>query len=103
MDELFDYDEIVELLAKTNRHDYNTLKLCEELTELQENLLKSHLKVPEKKPSQEQIVEEIGDVLVRIMIYMEQNDILTPVEARMQHKLTKLKSYYEQGKYKGGI
>lgn len=103
MDENFDYDETILLLAKTNRHDYNTLKLCEELTELQENLLKSHLKVPEKKPSEAQIVEELGDVMVRLLIYIEQNNLLEAVEARIQYKLTKLQGYYEQGKYKGGI
>lgn len=95
--------DLIELLAKTNRPEYNVLKTCEELAELQEKLLKFHLKVPEHKPTEEQIIEEVGDVFLRLMILIHQYDWEDAVEKRVEQKEAKLVNYYKEGKYKGGI
>lgn len=94
---------IINSLAKTNRHDYNILKLCEELAELQEVMLKYHLKILENKPPMSAIVDEIGDVMIRIGVFAIQNELEEQVEDRINLKLTKLNGYMKQGKYKGGI
>lgn len=90
-------------MATENRLDYTVLKTCEELTELQERLLKFHLKIPEKRPSMEDIAEELGDVLIRLVQLTEKLELEDLLEARMKYKVEKLWGYYLSGKYKGGV
>jgi NTP pyrophosphatase (non-canonical NTP hydrolase) len=96
-------EEVTEFFVKTNRPEYNILKCCEELTELQEVLLKYHLKIPEKKPPIEKVIEEAGDVIFRLAVVVEQFNIFDEVGDRIREKVEKLIEYYKQGKYKGGI
>jgi NTP pyrophosphatase (non-canonical NTP hydrolase) len=100
-----DYDviEVAEFLGRTNRLDYNILKTCEELAELQEVLLKYHLKTPDKKPDIQNIIDEIGDVAIRIMALTEALHVEENLNHRFQIKANKFMEYYKQGLYKGGI
>lgn len=98
-----DWEEVIKLLAKTNKPEYNTLKLSEELAEAQEKVIKFHLKTPEKKPSLQEVVDELGDVFLRIAIFLEQHELYDMFEERLETKGEKLLKYYKEDKYKGGI
>lgn len=94
---------IITKLSETNKPEYNILKLSEELAELQEKLLKYYNKHPDRKPKAVDIVEEVGDVLIRIGILIEANGWEELLEKRVNEKARKLIEYYESGKYVGGI
>src|SRR6478735_6061720 len=61
--------DIIDEMAKTNSWNYNLDKTIEELFELGEVLMKSKLKKGSpKEPSAQSIIEEIGDVEIRIRV-----------------------------------
>lgn len=98
-----EYKELINTLVKTNNSNYNLIKACEELTELQEVLLKKIIKSGSpKEPSDKSIIEEIGDVQIRL-------DILKKlfgeyeVEERIIYKINKFISFIENKKYIGSI
>lgn len=94
---------IVEKLVETNDPHYNLLKCVEELTELNEVLIKRLVKGGSPKdPSDASIIEEIGDVKIRIMV-LEKIFGEEKVQARVDYKLGKFESYIEEGKYLGRI
>ncbi len=91
--------EITQHLAKTNTIDYNLLKAAEECNELAEVLLKKVLKRGgPKEPTDQAIIEEIGDVIIRTMIL---SDLLgvKAVDERIDFKLSKYREYIKDGKY----
>ncbi len=95
--------DIIDEMAKTNSWNYNLDKTIEELFELGEVLMKSKLKKGSpKEPSAQSIIEEIGDVEIRIRVlrklFGEQL-----VDQRVGEKLAKFKGFFEQGKYIGSI
>lgn len=92
---------IIDHLAKTNDPQYNLLKAAEELSELTEALLK-RLTKGERGASDDAIIEEIGDVQIRIGILGRMFGYGKVVE-RIEGKLKKYKSYVEEGKYDGRI
>jgi hypothetical protein len=97
-------DELMEVLLTENDPKFNITKLCEELSELQELLLKYINKKPEKAPSKQSIVDEIGDVIVRLGVVIEQLEVEEEaVGERVDDKIAKLIKYYNEGKYKGGL
>ena len=91
------------LLALTNTPEYNRLKLCEELTELTEVLLKYNNKVEAYKPDESKIVEEMGDVILRWFVLVFQMDVEDEIAARVEGKCKKLFKHFVDGKYKGGL
>lgn len=102
------FEEVIPILAKYNKRKYNVMKLLEELSELSEVLLKTETKIPEKRPDPQLIIEEIGDVFLRLGIYMEMQDggteeIMDKVEERINYKANKLLLYVAEGKYPGGV
>jgi hypothetical protein len=61
-------------------------------------------KKPEKAPSKQSIVDEIGDVIVRLGVVIEQLEVEEEaVGERVDDKIAKLIKYYNEGKYKGGL
>ena len=95
--------ETIEKLAGTNSPDYNIIKTCEELAELSEVLLKKLAKRGgPKEPTNDAIIEEIGDVVLRCAILAEVFGE-KKVQDRMAYKLDKYREYLEQGLYKGKI
>lgn len=91
----------LEEIAKQNDPEYNLLKFCEELTELQEKLLKFHLKAEGYKPSKEDIAEELGDVFVRMVMFADPDEKLQELMGlRINYKAFKLIKNYNAKKYK---
>ena len=98
-----DWSQFVELLALTNTPQYTRLKLCEELTELTEVLLKYNNKVEAYKPKDSAIIDEIGDVMLRLFALVIQMDVEDETAARAEFKCKKLFKSYQEGKYIGGL
>lgn len=95
--------QCIDHLIKTNTPSYNVLKFLEELAEVNEALLKKITKEDtSKEPSKEHIIEELGDLEIRLQvlkrIYGEEE-----VNQRIQYKLDKYKQYIKDGKYVGRI
>jgi len=87
-------------LALTNTDLYNTTKLLEELAELSEKLLKNINKHPDYKPAQKEIIDEMGDVFARLIMYGISKDISEKdIEARLVNKANKLRDYIKEGIY----
>jgi NTP pyrophosphatase (non-canonical NTP hydrolase) len=102
-----EYTELLDALKK-NTPEFTTLKLIEELAELQEKLIKYHLKSPSHKPKIQEVLDEVGDVGLRITLFLEQHttdefDATEYVEERVEKKVKKLYGYHKEGKYKGGL
>lgn len=76
------------------RHERNVLKLCEEMAELSEVLLKYVNKGGDNKPKTEKIVEELGDVIFRAAVIIRQFDIRNQVLDRGNFKMEQLHNYY---------
>lgn len=66
------------------------LKVIEENTELNEVLIKSITKTPELKPPIEKVIEETGDVLVRLIIMIEKLGIKEEVDKRIDEKVEQI-------------
>jgi hypothetical protein len=97
-------EELMEVLLNENDPKFNITKLCEELSELQEVLLKYINKKPEKAPSKQAIVDEVGDVFLRLGVVIKQLEVEEdPIGERLDTKISKLIKYYNEGKYKGGL
>jgi len=96
-------DIIYTHLVNTNEPDYNLTKACEELNELSEVILKrvNKGKTP-KSPENKAIIEEIGDVEIRLNI-LKRIFGLEDCEQRVHDKLTKFEGYIAENKYTGRI
>lgn len=77
------------MLADYGDIKFNTLKAIEELTELQEVLIKILTK-NSKAPKREAIIDEYGDVLLRMSVILEQIfgevDSFNLLDNRLQEK-----------------
>jgi len=87
-------EALEEVLLNPKRHERNILKLCEEMSELGEVLLKYVNKNKDNKPPIEKIIEELGDVFFRGTVIVEQFDIEEPVINRIDEKRKQLYDYY---------
>jgi NTP pyrophosphatase (non-canonical NTP hydrolase) len=105
VDQLSDEDryDFIEFLAKYNKPKFNINKCAEELAELLEVLLKYQTKSKEHRPDITKISEEMGDVMLRLAILMEQLGITEIAGERADQKMDKLYEYYKEGKYEKGI
>jgi NTP pyrophosphatase (non-canonical NTP hydrolase) len=86
-----------------NEPKFNYYKLAEELAELQEVVLKRYGKKEEHKPPLSKLIEEAGDVMVRLKLIIRMEDIEKEVVARKRQKLNQLIQYIEEGKYRKGV
>lgn len=90
--------EIVNILTETNGDKYNIHKASEECQELG-LVLNQYLLKPTKVDKQE-IVDEIGDVLIRIQILMNMGLVSEEdVQKRIEHKLSKYQGYLDHKLY----
>jgi NTP pyrophosphatase (non-canonical NTP hydrolase) len=87
-------EELLGFLLEPKRHERNILKLCEELSELGEILLKYVNKNAANKPPISKIVEELGDVFFRANVLAEQFDITDDILERMDKKGEQVYQYY---------
>lgn len=95
--------ELVKLLAKTNKDNFNESKLLEELIELSEVLIKRKNKTAEYAPKLYKVIEEIGDVQIRLSVLIEQLNLKESIKERITLKSIELKGYYDSNKYTGGV
>lgn len=86
-------NEQIELISNTFTKDNVILKAIEECTELNEVLIKTITKNIDSKPSIDKIIEETGDVLVRLMVLIEKLDIREVVDKRITKKLLEIEKY----------
>jgi NTP pyrophosphatase (non-canonical NTP hydrolase) len=85
---------------KVGNSTYNHAKLLEEIMELGEVLSKGITKSVGKAPPVEKLIEEIGDVKIRIEMLIAELRIEIPVERRITDKLSKLDKYRILKSYK---
>lgn len=90
----------VRVLAETNDYTYNLLKASEELQELA--LVLTQLALKPKKVETQEVIDEIGDVKIRIGILDNLFD-QEAIEKRIDHKLGRFNKWLAEGKYKGHI
>lgn len=84
--------------------NYLLTKTCEELTELQELLLKTVNKKAPNKPKVDKIIEEIGDVEFRLDMLKKKLGIDPKlIENRKIYKANQFITYINSGKYSKNI
>lgn len=97
-------EDLFEYLGKNNDEKFLLSKTCEELTELQEVLLKMNNKIDPHKPSRDHLIEEIGDVEIRLTMLKTRFDIFpSEIINRKIYKADKFDGYLKEGKYKNNI
>lgn len=92
--------DIINHLIKENDRKYNLLKAAEELQEL--SLVLTQMALKEKKVKDQEVIDEIGDVKIRLAV-LEGMFSQLKIKRRIRYKLTKFRSYIVLGKYKGHI
>lgn len=90
--------ETIKHLAENNTYQYNLLKAAEECQELALILIQKL----SKGASDKAIIEEIGDVKMRVKV-LEQMFDKDKIQERLEYKVGKCQQYIEEGKYKGGV
>jgi NTP pyrophosphatase (non-canonical NTP hydrolase) len=91
-------------LGRVNTKKYNLAKLAEELNELSDVCLKLHNKKPDRHPSKQALIDEIGDVQARIRILMTSLGVSRQdIVKRHLHKANKYIGYIKKNKYGRGI
>lgn len=97
-------ENLLGFLASSNNKTFNRTKLLEELLELSEKVAKSLNKKPEYQPTKDEIIEEIGDVIVRLHIYANSEGMSEElIDERIAYKLNKFLTYLKENKYVNGI
>lgn len=97
-------NRVIQFLAENNDEKYIYTKLAEELNELSEICLKRANKKPVNWPSESSLIEEMGDVSIRLDMLIVRLEIDTvKIEDRIKYKVGKYLEYLKQGKYNGGI
>lgn len=98
-----------ELVLKTIKDliEYNTVennfnKFMEECAELNEVMVKCITKKGSNKPKREKIVEETGDLLFRMLVYIEHNKLENEVLERLKTKSKQVQNYIKNKEYQGG-
>jgi NTP pyrophosphatase (non-canonical NTP hydrolase) len=89
-------EDIISYLVENNSFNYNLTKTAEELNELAAELLKKVNKIESKQPSNDTIIEEIGDCEIRMLI-LNQLFSKQKIDERITYKLNKYHEYIQQG------
>ncbi len=89
-------DEIIQYLADNNGRQYNLHKASEECQELG-LVLNQYLLKPQKVEEQE-IIDEIGDVIIRLEI-LKKMFSMDKINERVNYKLSKYQEYLDHKKY----
>jgi len=90
-------NHIIDVLHARNGNQYNLLKAAEECQELALALIQKVTKV--NKPDDQEIIDEIGDVMIRVEILQKifSQDL---IRKRVEEKLSKFQTYLDHEKYK---
>ncbi len=92
--------ELIKHLVENNDYKYNLLKAAEELQEL--SLILTQMALKEEKVSKQAVIDEIGDVKIRLKVlkfFFDKNR----VKERIEFKMNKLKSFVRDNKYIGKL
>lgn len=89
-------EEIIEYLFQNNGEKYNLHKASEEFQEL--GLVLNQYLLKPTKVDQQEIIDEIGDVKIRLAI-LEKMFPADKIEARVQYKLSKYLEYIDHKLY----
>lgn len=89
-------------LASTNDRKYNIEKLLEEMFEVGEKLMKQKTKSEKYKPNDSDVIEELGDLQIRLAVVIEQYG-LEAVQKRINDKSASLIKRADTGEYRGGL
>lgn len=92
--------ELIKHLVEKNDYKYNLLKAAEELQEL--SLILTQMALKEEKISKQAVIDEIGDVKIRLKVLKFFFD-KTRVKERIEFKMNKLKSFVKDNKYIGKL
>ncbi len=92
--------KLIKYLVENNDYKYNLLKTAEELQEL--SLAITQLINKPNKVDEQEIIDELGDVKIRLKIISKLFS-KKKVKERIKFKLDKFRSYIKEDKYKGGI
>lgn len=90
--------EIIQKVFEYNTPEYNAIKLAEELQELSLEIIKLTTKPTLDDTRIQAIIDELGDVEIRLRIYKKQFD-KDAIENRINLKLGKFKELLESKKY----
>ena len=89
--------ELLEFLLKSNNLEFNALKVVEEALETSELLTKLVTKVERLKPTKEQLIEELGDLMMRTTVFCLHLGISEAVELRSENKFAALYDWMKEG------
>lgn len=94
-------DYMIDKLANHNEPAYNEDKLLEEMHELAEIILKIRNKRKDdpKRPSFMDVIEEAGDLKLRLEVFIRMNGIDSLVEERVAKKLSRFAEHIQSDKY----
>jgi|ERR1044072_3102915 NTP pyrophosphatase (non-canonical NTP hydrolase) len=89
---------VIDFMVAKNGQDYNFRKAAEECAELTTVLLQLTNKKIDGAPEQQELIDEIGDVIIRLEILkrMVPEDLL---QARLDKKLAKYEGYISENTY----
>ena len=79
--------EIIDIIVSHNSEEYDLLKLAEECTELSEVLIKMVTKPNRKEEKIPHLIEELGDVKLRMDILVSKLNVEEEVYIRVNSKL----------------
>jgi NTP pyrophosphatase (non-canonical NTP hydrolase) len=96
----YNMNYMIDKLATHNEPEYNEGKLIEELAELMEVIMKRKNKVGcPKQPTIQDLIDELGDVEMRVAIYKKMLGLNADVDIRIGTKLNKFADYLQDNKY----
>lgn len=91
--------ELIDDVIRANTIDYNYAKLAEECTELTDVLIKMITKPNRREERMQHLIEEMGDVQLRLDILKRALLFGVAVQTRYDDKLEYLSKKVEEGKY----
>lgn len=89
-------NEVTDILHRKNKEQYNILKAAEECQELSLALI--HLLTKPDKVDKQKVIDEIGDVIIRIKILVKMFDEEEIIK-RIENKLSEYKEFNDNKKY----
>lgn len=96
--------DVIIFISKSNDPKYNLTKAAEELIELADVILKTANKKVEDRPPKQDIIDEIGDVSLRVLMIRVQLGITDKdIADRRLQKANKYLNYLKEKKFNAGI
>lgn len=94
--------EVLNKMAESNR-TFVLTKTAEELAELSTVCLQMVTKDAEHGPDIQELIDEVGDVKIRVRQIEDSFSIHDQVKQRISNKLEKIRGYINENKYVGTL